>query len=185
MRDYPDIWLHVDAAWLGAVFSCPELRERCRVPAINKHADSIGVNFHKVHITCFSFASAVAEGFVQWGLVSLDCSSFWVRNRRDLTEALDTTPPALRSPEEDGSQTFFPSGSEMNNENILGTVIGYRNWSPGMGRRFRSSKLWFGVEGYQVHIRRVILHSHIRLAFVSHGSAVVHKLGQNICRKCS
>ena len=48
MRNYPEIWFHIDAAWLGAAFSCPELRERCRVPAINKFADSLCVNFHKV-----------------------------------------------------------------------------------------------------------------------------------------
>ena len=48
VSDHPDIWLHIDAAWLGAAFSCPEYRERCRVPAVNKYADSLCVNFHKV-----------------------------------------------------------------------------------------------------------------------------------------
>ena len=103
VRDYPDIWLHIDAAWLGAAFSCPEFRERCRVPAINKYADSIGVNFHKVRIIPPSSTSAIAEGVVQWGLVSLDCSGLWVRDRQDLIEALDITPPFLRSTEGDGS----------------------------------------------------------------------------------
>ncbi|KAF9792658.1 pyridoxal phosphate-dependent transferase [Thelephora terrestris] len=126
LSDYPEIWLHIDAAWLGAAFSCPEYRERCRVPAINEYADSVCVNFHK------------------WGLVSLDCSGMWVRNRKHLTEALDITPPFLRSSEGDA-----------------GTVIDYRNWSLALGRRFRSAKLWFvlrsfGVEGYQAHIRRSI-----------------------------
>jgi len=124
--DYPDIWLHVDAAWAGAAFSCPEFRERCRVPAINKSADSLCVNFHK------------------WGLVSFDCSGFWVRDRKYLTEALDITPPFLRSTEGDS-----------------GTVIDYRNWGLALGRRFRSSKIWFalrsfGVEGYRAHIRKSI-----------------------------
>ena len=41
-----------------------------------------------------------------------------------------------------------------------GTVIEYRNWHLGLGRRFRSLKLWFvlrsfGVEGFRKHIRRV------------------------------
>ncbi|KAF9785098.1 pyridoxal phosphate-dependent transferase [Thelephora terrestris] len=126
LLDYPDIRLHVDAAWLGAAFSCPEYRERCRVPAINKYADSVCVNFHK------------------WGLVSLDCSGLWVRDREHLTRALDITPPFLRNP--DGES---------------GTVVDYRNWSLALGRRFRSAKLWFvlrsfGVEGYQAHIRKSI-----------------------------
>ena len=72
----------------------------------------------------------------------------------------------------------FPSGSKLNGEDTSGTAIDYRNWSLVLGRRFRSSKLWFvlrsfGVEGYQARIRRVILHSwHIRSGFVSHGSAL-------------
>lgn len=99
--DYPDIWLHVDAAWLGAAFSCPELRERCRVPAINQYADSLGVNFHKVGTRLLWLFSVILEGVVQWGLVSLDCSGLWVKDRVNLTEALDVTPPFLRSSEGD------------------------------------------------------------------------------------
>ena len=53
---------------------------------------------------------------------------------------------------------------------FLGTVVDYRNWSLALGRRFRSSKLWFvlrsfGVEGYQAHIRKVSLHFRIPLIF--------------------
>jgi hypothetical protein len=106
VSDYPDIWLHIDAAWLGAAFSCPEYRERCRVPAINEYADSVCVNFHKVWARSFLIPSAILKGATQWGLVSLDCSGMWVRNRKHLTEALDITPPFLRSSEGDaGSYT--------------------------------------------------------------------------------
>jgi aromatic-L-amino-acid decarboxylase len=94
------MWLHIDAAWLGAAFSCPEYREICRVPAINKYADSLCVNFHKVWDRD-SFASSVAKSVIQWGLVSLDCSGLWVKDRKHLTEALDITPPFLRSSEGD------------------------------------------------------------------------------------
>ena len=43
---------------------------------------------------------------------------------------------------------------------IAGTVIDYRNWELGLGRRFRSLKLWFvlrsfGIEGFREYIRRV------------------------------
>ena len=100
MRNYPDIWLHIDAAWLGAAFSCPELRAPCRVQAVNKFADSICVNFHKVRNTV-PLASSITKGVVQWGLVSLECSGLWVRDRKNLTEALDITPPFLRSTEGD------------------------------------------------------------------------------------
>jgi len=91
----------VDAAWAGAAFSCPEFREHCRVPAINESADSICINFHKVRIKPLLHASTITEGAIQWGLVNFDCSGFWVRDRKDLTEALDITPPFLRSTEGD------------------------------------------------------------------------------------
>lgn len=47
--------------------------------------------------------------------------------------------------------------------NLPGTVIDYRNWHLGLGRRFRSLKLWFvlrgfGVAGFQKYIRQVRLH---------------------------
>ena len=110
--DYPDIWLHIDAAWLGAAFSCPEYRERCRVPAVNEYADSLCVNFHKVRTRFFLVPPAMFTSVIQWGLVSLDCSGMWVRNRKNLTEALDITPPFLRSSEGDaGSYSSLPQNS--------------------------------------------------------------------------
>jgi len=61
-----------------------------------------------------------------------------------LTEALDITPPFLRSAEADA-----------------GTVVDYRNWGLTLGRRFRSLKVWFvlrsfGIEGFQAYIRKCI-----------------------------
>ena len=99
MCAYPEIWLHIDAAWLGAAFSCPELRERCRVPGINKYADSICINFHKALVGSPSPVYPITESALQWGLVSLECSGLWVRDRKNLTEALDITPFFLRSTE--------------------------------------------------------------------------------------
>jgi aromatic-L-amino-acid/L-tryptophan decarboxylase len=70
------------------------------------------------------------------------CSCLWVRNRVDLTNALDITPTYLRNPY-----------SEQ------GTVIDYRNWQISLGRRFRSLKIWFvmrsyGLNGMKAHIRK-------------------------------
>lgn len=101
MHDHPDVWLHIDAAWAGVTFACPEYREHCRLPAINKFADSLCINLHKVGIMPLSVSSITAENATQWGLVNFDCSVFWVRDRKNLTEALDITPPFLRSTEGD------------------------------------------------------------------------------------
>ncbi|KAJ3508038.1 hypothetical protein NLJ89_g5971 [Agrocybe chaxingu] len=125
-KDYPSLWVHIDAAWAGSALSCPENRGVLHLQDFNAFADSVCTNFHK------------------WGLVNFDCSALWVRNRKNLTEALDITPTYLRTKHGDA-----------------GTVIDYRNWHLSLGRRFRSLKLWFvlrgfGVEGFRKYIRRCI-----------------------------
>ncbi|KIM79842.1 hypothetical protein PILCRDRAFT_10021 [Piloderma croceum F 1598] len=126
VRDHPSLWVHIDAAWAGMSFSCPEYREMGYLDSINNFAHSFCTNFHK------------------WGLTNFDASSLWIRDRKSLTDALDSTPEYLRTKQ----------GDE-------GTVIDYRNWHLGLGRRFRSLKIWFvfrsfGVQGIQKYIRRTI-----------------------------
>ena len=48
VKDHPSIWYHVDAAWAGVAFVCPEFRSVGKLDAINKYADSFCTNFHKV-----------------------------------------------------------------------------------------------------------------------------------------
>lgn len=77
-------------------------------------------------------------------LYSHTSSVLFVRNRHDLTSALDITPTYLRNPYSD-----------------TGTVIDYRNWSISLGRRFRALKIWFvmrsyGLNGMKAHIRKTI-----------------------------
>lgn len=71
-------------------------------------------------------------------------SCLYVRNRFDLTDALDITPAYLRNPYSD-----------------TGRVIDYRNWSISLGRRFRALKIWFvmrsyGLSGMKAFIRKTI-----------------------------
>lgn len=69
-------WLHVDAAWAGSAFVCPE--HRAPLAGV-EHADSFCTNPHK------------------WGLTTFDCDLFWVRDRRALVGALSITPEYLRN----------------------------------------------------------------------------------------
>lgn len=46
----PSLWLHVDAAWAGLSMACPEHRDLCLLDDINKYADSLCTNFHKVRL---------------------------------------------------------------------------------------------------------------------------------------
>ncbi|ESK93669.1 tyrosine decarboxylase [Moniliophthora roreri MCA 2997] len=126
VKDYPDLRIHIDSAWLGIALVCPEFREMCYLGEINEIADSFCTNFHK------------------WGLTNFDASTMWVRDRKSLNEALDYTPTFLRTAQGDA-----------------GTVIDFRNWHLGLGRRYRSVKLWFvlrgfGIEGFQAHVRKSI-----------------------------
>ncbi|KAF8523052.1 pyridoxal phosphate-dependent transferase [Hysterangium stoloniferum] len=119
------LWLHIDSAWAGVAMACPEYRGLCQLDAINTYADSFCTNLHK------------------WGLVNFDASTLWVRDRTQLTQALDVMPPEYL-------------GSKVKEE---GTVIDYRNWQLFFGRRFRSLKIWFvlrsfGVQGFQAYIRK-------------------------------
>lgn len=80
----------------------------------------------------------------KWSLLLTPFSVLFVRNRLDLTNALDITPTYLRNPYSD-----------------MGTVIDYRNWSISLGRRFRALKIWFvmrsyGLNGMKAHIRKTV-----------------------------
>ncbi|KAK4965221.1 hypothetical protein LTR66_012173 [Elasticomyces elasticus] len=81
-KDYPDLWIHVDAAYAGAALVCEEYQH------ISQHFaafDSFDVNMHK------------------WLLTNFDASCLFVQKRRDLTDALSITPSYLRN-------TFSDSG---------------------------------------------------------------------------
>ncbi|CAG4993878.1 unnamed protein product [Parnassius apollo] len=63
-----NVWLHVDAAYAGSAFICPEYRGLMRGV---EYVDSFDINIHK------------------WLLVNLDCSAMWVKNGYDLINAFD------------------------------------------------------------------------------------------------
>ncbi|KAH7728013.1 Aromatic-L-amino-acid decarboxylase [Aphelenchoides avenae] len=70
-----DLWLHVDAAYAGAAFVCPEYRYL--LDGI-EHAMSFNTNPNK------------------WMLVNYDCSAMWVKDRFKLTQALVVDPLYLQ-----------------------------------------------------------------------------------------
>jgi aromatic-L-amino-acid/L-tryptophan decarboxylase len=72
-------WLHVDAAYAGSAWACPELRES---QAGVELADSVVINAHK------------------WLLVPLDCSALFTRRPEVLKEAFTIVPEYLRTSDE-------------------------------------------------------------------------------------
>jgi len=69
-------WVHVDAAFSGAAWICPEYREMARGV---EEADSVCFNPHK------------------WLLTNFDCDCLWTRDRQALINALSVTPEYLRN----------------------------------------------------------------------------------------
>ena len=76
VKDYPDLWVHVDAAHAGSALVCPEYQHHAAHWA---EFDSFDFNMHK------------------WLLTNFDCSCLYVKNRSDLTASLSITPSYLRN----------------------------------------------------------------------------------------
>uniref|UniRef100_A0A914URP0 Aromatic-L-amino-acid decarboxylase n=1 Tax=Plectus sambesii TaxID=2011161 RepID=A0A914URP0_9BILA len=70
-----ELWLHVDAAYAGSAFICPEFRY---LLSGIEHAMSFNTNPNK------------------WLLVNFDCSTMWVKDRYKLTQALVVDPLYLQ-----------------------------------------------------------------------------------------
>lgn len=75
-RDYPDIWIHCDAAYAGAALVLPENQHLSEQLSF---VDSFDMNMHK------------------WLLANFDASALYVQKRTDLTSALSITPAYLRN----------------------------------------------------------------------------------------
>ncbi|KAF2475160.1 dopa decarboxylase-like protein [Lindgomyces ingoldianus] len=129
-KDYPDIWIHVDAAYAGSALVCPEYQYLC--PPIQNFS-SFNFNLHK------------------WLLVNFDCSAFFIKKRRDLTDTFSITPSYLRNEFSD-----------------RGLVTDYRDWQIPLGRRFRSLKVWFVLRTYGVSGLRAFIRNHIKLGEYFH-----------------
>ncbi|EME45422.1 hypothetical protein DOTSEDRAFT_71215 [Dothistroma septosporum NZE10] len=75
-KDYPHLWIHVDAAYAGAALVLPENHH---YSASLSFVDSFNFNMHK------------------WLLTNFDASCLYVQNRNSLTSALGITPHYLRN----------------------------------------------------------------------------------------
>lgn len=69
------VWLHVDAAYAGSSFICPEFRHWMRGIEL---VDSFNMNPHK------------------WLLVNFDCSTLWIRDARHVVDAFNVNPVYLQ-----------------------------------------------------------------------------------------
>jgi aromatic-L-amino-acid decarboxylase len=121
------LWHHVDAAWAGPYMICEELRPHQDGLEL---VDSYVANPHKAMFT------------------AMDCTAFWVADRRPLVDAMSITPAYLRTAESEA-----------------GAVVDYRDWHVALGRRFRALKLWFvlrlfGTDDIRARFRQHVVWAH-------------------------
>ena len=135
-REAADIWVHVDAAMAGTAAVCPEYRW---IHDGVEAADSYCFNPHK------------------WMFTNFDCNAFWVRDRKQLIDALSILPEYLRTA-----------------EHLSGAAIDYRDWQIPLGRRFRALKLWFVLRHYGAAGLRHHIAEHVRLAESFEHNVVAH-----------
>lgn len=124
------LWLHVDAAYGGAVAIVAEKR-----PLLNgwERADSIVINPHK------------------WLFTPMSCSVLYTRRPDDLRAAFSLVPEYLRS--DVGNDRGEPAAESDDYE-----PIDYMNYGVQLGRPFRALKLWmvlcaFGRTGIERSLR--------------------------------
>lgn len=124
-RDYPGLWIHIDAAWAGVYLALPEHRAKLYLEIINRPEQdfkllnvmemmssdlsqekaewieeelklSLKISPGLVHSFCTNFHKS--------GLVSFDCSTFFIRHKACLNQAMELTPHYLKSKQGDSGQ---------------------------------------------------------------------------------
>lgn len=70
-----NLWLHIDAAYAGSAFVCPEFRDKM---AGIEYADSFSMNPHK------------------WLLVNFDCSAVWFKDASNVVDSFSVNPVYLQ-----------------------------------------------------------------------------------------
>ncbi|KAK3101688.1 hypothetical protein FSP39_005488 [Pinctada imbricata] len=74
-----DMWLHIDAAYAGSAFVCPEFRHFMKGL---EYAETFSINPHK------------------WMLINFDCSIMWIRDRSHVVDAFNVDPVYLKHGDE-------------------------------------------------------------------------------------
>ncbi|NCN28068.1 aspartate aminotransferase family protein [bacterium] len=80
----------------------------------------------------------------KWLLTTFDCSAFFIRHKEALIRSFSLLPEYLKTPD-------------------CESAINFRDWGLGLGRRFRSLKLWFVLRWYGKKGIQSIIREHIDL----------------------
>ncbi|APJ05089.1 pyridoxal phosphate-dependent decarboxylase family protein [Silvanigrella aquatica] len=81
----------------------------------------------------------------KWLFTSFECSAFFIRNKNELLNTFEILPEYLKT-------------------NDSKAVVNFRDWGLGLGRKFRSLKLWFVIRWYGIQGLQNMIRSHIEYA---------------------
>ncbi|XP_077382932.1 aromatic-L-amino-acid decarboxylase isoform X2 [Festucalex cinctus] len=181
-----NMWMHVDAAYAGSAFICPEFR-----PLLNgvEFADSFNLNPHKWLLINFDCSAMCPDSFHEGNCLAAQidfllgdhgCACGYVPGTRGGKQqqqqkklftwllcfgefTADTGCKLARvKKRHDMIGAFKVEPLYLRHENQeSGLVTDYRHWQIPLGRRFRSLKMWFvfrmyGLQGLQAHIRKQV-----------------------------
>ncbi|KPI43939.1 Aromatic-L-amino-acid decarboxylase [Cyphellophora attinorum] len=144
LRQHPNIWVHVDAAYAGAALILPEYANK-----YSHHmsiADSFNMNMHK------------------WLLVNFDASMLYVQNRTDLTRALSVSAPYYENKASDSGMVTdyrdwqIPLGRRFRALKIWFVVrtFGLEGMREHISRTIRLGELFAGLVGERRDLFEVV-----------------------------
>ncbi|XP_025977038.2 histidine decarboxylase [Dromaius novaehollandiae] len=84
--DAEGLWLHIDAAYAGTAFVCPEFR---------------------LFLDGIEYADSFAFNPSKWMMVHFDCTGFWVKDKYKLQQTFSVNPVYLRHPNSGAAVDFM------------------------------------------------------------------------------
>lgn len=186
LKENPDIWVHIDAAYAGTALVCPEYANVQEKNGIEEHtATTNGTStsrpnpiLEKLHeLTSSATKSRATEthkniysqpplpnphGRFPQGTHVLEYADSWNTNlHKWLLVSFDASLLYVRSRNDLTSALSITPAYLQNKHTDSGLVTDYRDWQIPLGRRFRALKIWFvvrsyGLTGLRGHIRRTV-----------------------------
>lgn len=181
LRKYPDVWVHVDAAYAGTALICPEYAsigqgdsadnspittkiENIVSPITNgsNHEVENGTKQTGHQHSDLPLPLSNPEGALPHGPSALKfVDSFNTNLHKWLLTSFDASLLYIRNRHDLTSALSISPAYLQNKHSDSGHVTDYRDWQIPLGRRFRALKIWFvvrsyGLQGLRAHIRRTV-----------------------------
>lgn len=191
LKDYPDIWVHIDAAYAGTALICPEyanVQASLETSHANGETTTNGIPSTKqailnklselVPATNGTSTSASAYHSSLYNQEPLDhpthafpnstsvlshIDSFNTNLHKWLLVSFDASLLYLRSRTDLTSAMSITPAYLQNKHTDSGLVTDYRDWQIPLGRRFRALKIWFVVRSYGLEGMRGHIRRTVRL----------------------